>query len=151
MLFLLCWWALRRFGVFCRWTLRRKSNFTACWDILSWNWSKSWQRLDRLRLLWFSWTPDKHLTWKTNHSFRNIYNKIVLRPKPSLLPLSARRDLDTSICQRVKLWAEGPDSPCGTGGDNSCTGSAELIYSSCERENRQTRRTSNIHTAGLCV
>lgn len=54
--FLVCWWALRRLGALLRWTLRRKSNLTACWDILSWNWSKSWQRPVRLRFLWFSCT-----------------------------------------------------------------------------------------------
>lgn len=64
MVFLLCWLVVRRLGAFLRWTLRRKSNLTACCDILSWNWSKSWQRLDSLRLLWFSWTSDKHLKLK---------------------------------------------------------------------------------------
>lgn len=77
MVFLLCWWVVRRLGAFCRWTLRRKSNLTACWDILSWNWSKSWQRLDRLRLLWFSWTSDKH--FKTDHllhSTKTVFSSV---------------------------------------------------------------------------
>lgn len=149
MVFLLCWWLLRRFGAFWRWTLRRKSNLTACWDILSWNWSKSWQRLDRLRLFWFSCSTHRkqHLDRAQKHTNRRQTSSSS-EPKPCLLPLSAQRGLDTSICQQAKRSAVGPDSPCETEGDNNHTGSAEPTCNSCEKMEESQTRTRN---AALCV
>ena len=55
-------------------------------------------------------------------------------PRSSFSPLCAQCGLDTSICQQVKLWVGGPDSPCETEGDNNHTGSVEPSCNSCERK-----------------
>lgn len=53
--FLLLAWADRCVGGCCRCIRCRKSSFTACWDIRSWNWSNNWQRLLKVKLLSFSY------------------------------------------------------------------------------------------------
>lgn len=133
-LLLLCWCVVRRFGAFCRCTRLRKSSLTACWDIRSWNWSKSWQRLDRLRVLWFNWNTKTNTGSSLTSS--NFYNKVSEQQGVKRSPLSARHGLDTSICRQVELWVEGLDSPCGTGGDNNHTGSVGPTCNSCVRKYR---------------
>lgn len=69
--FFVCVWAARRVGGCWRCIRCRKSNLTACWDIRSWNWSNSWQRLLSVRLLWFSC----NLQDRTNYFKQNWYQK----------------------------------------------------------------------------
>lgn len=149
MVFLCCWWEVRRFGAFCRWTLRRKSNLTACWDILSWNWSNSWQRLERLRVLWLSWIVNRYMQLprtmiKNKTKKRGLFYS---EPTPGLLPLCVQHGLDTSTFQQVKLWVEDQDSPCGREGDNNHTGSEEPTCNSCEMKYMviSTKQMEDIH------
>lgn len=96
------------------------------------------------KLIIHSVTPSWLRQAKTNKE--HVFSS---EPRPCLLPLSVQHGLDTSICQRVKRWAEGPDSPCGTEGDNSHTGSVEPTCNSCERKYKETR--TRHETSQVCV